>query len=68
MEGTVYVRFVVDKSGKVGRAELLNKKGFGLDEEALRVVAMIPAFKKPGTKGGVPVNVYYNLPIKFRMQ
>lgn len=66
-EGTVYVKFVVDQNGKVGSLSLLNKVGYGMDEEALRVVGLIPKFEKPGMVGGKPVKVYYQLPIKFRM-
>lgn len=68
VEGTVHVKFVVDEKGKVCNLSLLNKKGYGLDEEALRVVAMIPNFKSPGMMGNKPVKVYYQLPIKFRLR
>jgi protein TonB len=67
-EGTVYVRFVVDENGKVGTLSLLNNQGYGLDEEALRVVGMIPKFKKPGILNNKIVKVYYQLPIKFRLR
>ena len=65
--GTVYVKFVVDEKGKVGKLSLLNNVGYGLDEEALRVVAMIPNFKTPAKVKGEPVKVYYQLPIKFTL-
>ncbi len=64
--GTVYVKFVVDENGKVGKLTLQNNVGYGLDEEALRVVGIIPNFKKPATISGKPVKVYYQLPIKFK--
>lgn len=67
-EGIVYVKFVVDQNGKVGSLKLLNNLGYGLDQEALRVVAMIPNFKTPGKVKGQPVKVYYQLPIKFNME
>ena len=63
--GTVYVKFVVDENGKVGKLSLLNNLGYGLDDEALRVVALIPKFKKTATAAGHYVKVYYQLPIKF---
>lgn len=66
-EGTVYVKFVVDQHGKVGNLKLLNNLGYGLDEEALRVVSIIPNFKTPGKVNGRAVKVYYQLPIKFKM-
>lgn len=65
--GTVYVKFVVDEKGKVGKLSLLNNVGYGMDEEALRVIAMIPNFKTPAKVKGEAVKVYYQLPIKFTL-
>jgi protein TonB len=65
--GTVYVKFVVDEKGKVGHLSLLNNIGYGMDEEALRVIAMIPNFKSPAKVKGEAVKVYYQLPIKFKL-
>ncbi|MCW3077876.1 MAG: TonB family protein [Bacteroidetes bacterium] len=67
-EGTVYVKFVVDQNGKVCNLKLLNNLGYGLDQEALRVVSMIPDFKSPGKVNGRAVKVYYQLPIKFKVK
>ena len=64
-EGTVYVKFVVDETGKVSRLSLLNSLGYGLDEEAIRVVSIIPKFKSPAIMKGKPVKSYFQLPIKF---
>lgn len=68
IEGTAYVKFVVDEKGKVGSVTLRNNLGYGLDEEARRVVSMIPNFKKPARIKGEPVKVYYQLPIKFKLK
>lgn len=67
ISGTVHVKFVVDEKGKVCNLTLQNNVGYGLDEEALRVVGLIPDFKKPALVKGVPVKVYYQLPIKFKL-
>lgn len=67
-EGIVYVKFVVDERGKVGRLSLLNTAGYGMDEEALRVIALIPNFKSPAKAKGVAVKSYYQLPIRFRFR
>jgi protein TonB len=67
-EGTVYVKFVVDENGKVCNLNLLNHAGYGMDEEALRVVGMIPNFKTPAKVKGKAVKVYYQLPIKYKMK
>ncbi len=63
--GTVYVKFVVDERGKVGWVTLQNHLGYGMDEEARRVVGLIPDFVSPALVQGKPVKVYYQLPIKF---
>ena len=57
--------FVVDETGRVGTLSLLNNLGYGLDDEALRVVGMIPKFKSPAKANGEAVSVYFQLPIKF---
>jgi len=67
-EGIVRVNFVVDEKGQVGQLTLLNKKGFGLDEEALRVVALLPKFKSPAKIKGEAVKVSIQLPIKFLLR
>ncbi|MCE3229656.1 MAG: energy transducer TonB [Bacteroidetes bacterium] len=66
--GTLYVKFIVEKTGKVSSPTLLNNLGYGLDEEAMRVVSMIPKFKKPGRVHGLPVRTYFNVPIKFQVK
>ncbi len=68
IEGTVVIRFVVDKEGKVGKAEIVREIGGGCGEEALRVVLKmneLPERWSPGKQRGRPVNVYFTLPVKF---
>ncbi|MCD4795283.1 MAG: M56 family metallopeptidase [Bacteroidales bacterium] len=67
-EGTVFIKFVVDKTGKVGDAVI--QKGISkiLDKEALIVINLLPLFKKPGYKNGKPVDVYYSIPITFSLK
>ncbi len=65
VEGKVYIKFVVDATGHVVNPVVLKGIGGGCDEEALRVVRSLPAFK-PGEQNGRAVKVYYNLPISFR--
>lgn len=62
--GTVYVTFEIDQNGKVKDAKILRGIGGGCDEEALRVVMSMPAWK-PGKQRGKPVRVQYNLPVRF---
>lgn len=65
--GRVYVNFYIDKDGKVQSAKVVRGIGGGCDEEALRVVRMMPQWK-PGKQNGRAVNVNYNLPINFTLK
>lgn len=67
IQGKVTVQFVVTKTGAVGQVKILRGKDPELDKEAIRVVKSLPKFT-PGKMNGHPVNVYYTLPITFRLQ
>jgi protein TonB len=67
IEGTVYIRFVVTKSGKVGETQVMKSADPLLDEEAVRVVRSMPAWS-PGKINGNPVNVWFIVPIKFKLE
>lgn len=67
VQGKVYVKFVVNESGKVSKAEILRGVDPSLDNEALRVINSLPDFK-PGKQRGNPVKVYYNAVINFQLQ
>ena len=64
IQGKVSVNFVVDKVGIVRDVRLLKGVSPELDEEALRIIKIMPPWK-PGTQNGKPVNVYFNIPINF---
>jgi len=67
IQGTVYVRFEVDKDGKVKNIKILRSISPEIDKEAIRLVMAMPAWK-PGRQGGRDVNVSYTLPIRFSLQ
>ncbi len=67
VQGRVFVRFIVEKDGSIGRVEVLKGIGFGCDEEAIRVVKSMPKWI-PGRQNGKPVRVYYNMPIVFKLE
>jgi len=68
IEGTVYLRFEVTKSGKVGKIEILNKNQDALlIESATDVIKKLPRFK-PGMQNGQKVNVWYSIPISFKLK
>jgi TonB family protein len=67
IEGTIYIRFVIAKLGEVGSAKVMRPVHPLLDEEALRVIKSMPRWK-PGYTDGNPVNVWYIIPIVFKLQ
>ncbi len=64
VQGPVYVTFVVEKDGSISNIKLLRGIGAGCDEEAERVVTMMPKWK-PGRQNGKEVRVQFNMPISF---
>lgn len=67
IEGRVILTFVVGNDGKISRIEMPGKKiGWGCEEEALRVLKMMPPWT-PGKQNGKPVNVTFTLPIRFQL-
>lgn len=71
IEGTVVIRFVVDRDGKVIDAQIVREIGGGCGEEALRVVNKMnemPQRWSPGKQRGRAVKVYFTLPVKFLLK
>jgi protein TonB len=66
IQGTVFVKFVVEKNGSVSRVEVLRGIGGGCDEEAVRVILSMPKWN-PGKQNGLPVRVFFNIPLKFKL-
>ena len=67
IQGKVIVTFIVEKDGSVSNVEVLKSVHKLLDDEAVRVVKMMPKWK-PGTQAGKPVRSKFDLPILFNMQ
>ena len=67
IQGRVVVQFVVTKTGKIGEVKVVRSKDPDLDKEAVRVVKSLPSFI-PGKMNGQAVNVWYTLPITFKLQ
>ncbi len=62
--GRVYISFNVTVEGMIKDANVISGVNPDLDNEALRVVKLMPNWK-PGTAAGSPVKVQYILPIDF---
>ncbi|NNC95885.1 MAG: energy transducer TonB [Chitinophagales bacterium] len=67
IEGTVIIRFLVDKTGEVAEATLVRGPDKILNDAALQHVKNMPRWT-PGKQRGKPVRVQYIVPIKFRLQ
>lgn len=66
IEGMVVVQFIVGKDGSILSPHIVLGVGGGINEEAMRVISMMPNWK-PGLQRGQNVNVQFNLPIRFRL-
>ena len=70
IEGTVVVRFYIDEQGNVKAPEILKEIGGGCGKEALRVVKTMNDMGEkwtPGKQRGRAVKVYFNLPVKYKL-
>lgn len=66
--GKVYVSFIVDKYGKTKNFHVKAPLGYGMDEEAVRVLKLIPDNWLPGLLNGHLVDVEVIYPIIYRLQ
>ena len=66
IEGTVVVQLVVTKTGRIGEVKVVRSVDSNLDREAVRVCRSLPNFV-PGRQNGQAVNVWYTLPVKFKL-
>lgn len=64
--GFVHVQFTIDSSGKVINPEIVKSLGFGCDEEALRVIGLMPKWI-PAKRLGNPYASPYLLKIQFEV-
>ncbi len=66
IEGTVYLKFTVDKTGKIKDIEVLRSPGESLTKEAIRVLKLMPRWQ-PGLRQGKAVETSFTLPFKFQL-
>ncbi|MDO7877763.1 energy transducer TonB [Hymenobacter sp. ASUV-10] len=65
ISGKVHVTFTVDAEGHLHDPRVLKGLGYGLDEEAIRLVRLMPWWK-PGKQQGRAAWVQVTMPIVFR--
>ena len=68
IEGKVYVRFVVTKTGNIDDVTVVRSVDEILDNEAVRVIQTLPKWKPAETADGEKVNVWYTVPIIFLLK
>lgn len=64
VQGTVYVKFVVNQDGTICDLKVLRGVSPSLDQEAIRIINSMPTWK-PGMQRGIAVRVKYVMPILF---
>ena len=65
IEGSVYVKFIVDEKGKVINPVVIKDIGYGCGEEAIAALSKVKF--KPGIHEGKPVKVQFILPVRFKL-
>jgi TonB family protein len=63
--GQVTIRFEVNKDGQIQNITALTRTGFGLEDEAIRVVSMMPRWIVPNLEG-INLTVRETISITFR--
>lgn len=66
IEGTVFIRFTVNKDGSLTDIEILKGIGYGCDEETKRAFSMMPKWD-PGQENGEPINYQYKTAVIFSL-
>lgn len=67
IQGTTYISFIIDETGAVTEVKVLRGIGGGCDEEAIRVIKLMPKWI-PGKQNGKTVRVLFNMPIYFKLR
>ncbi len=66
IQGTVYVQFIVEKDGKIGKVKIARGVNKYLDKEAVRVIKLMPGWN-PGMQEGEAVRTWFTLPVRFKL-
>ncbi|MGF1583762.1 MAG: energy transducer TonB [Bacteroidales bacterium] len=66
IQGTVHLKFVVNRDGSVSDVAIVRGVDPSLDREAIRVISNSPRWE-PGKQRGNPVRVAFSFPVTFRL-
>ncbi|WP_427871789.1 M56 family metallopeptidase [Flavobacterium sp. MMS24-S5] len=64
-DGKIFIEFMVEKDGSLSEFKVVKDLGYGVAEEATRVLKLSPKWI-PGSEHGKPVRVLYTLPITIQ--
>lgn len=64
VSGQVIIKFMVNCKGLVDSVQVIENVRKDLDDEALRVIRLMPRWR-PGKLGNKPIDVWYEIPINF---
>ena len=64
ISGQVFIEFVVERDGSISGVKVIAGVYPDLDQEAVRVIKMLPKWK-PGKQMGKAVRCYFQIPIRF---
>jgi protein TonB len=65
LSADIIISFVVEKDGTLTDIQICRDIGYGLGEEAVRIVRQMPKWH-PGEVNGHPCRIWMNLPIRLR--
>lgn len=70
IEGMAVIQFVVDEKGKIKDPKIVRDLAGGCGQEASRVVKLMADQVNwiPGKQRGKAVPVYFNLPVRFKLE
>jgi protein TonB len=67
IDGKVFIKFVIDRTGNLTGIKIVRGVDESLDEESVRVLNLSPQWK-PAIKNSKPVAVQYQMPLNYRLQ
>ena len=67
IEGRVIIAFIIEKDGTITNVELLKGVEASLDEEAMRVVKLMPRWN-PGKNNGEPVRTKHKVDVVYKLE
>ncbi|WP_291147731.1 TonB family protein [Flavobacterium sp. UBA7680] len=65
ISGRIYLQFIIKEDGSIEKVKVLRSAGYGLDEEAIRLISEYPDWSS-GEIRGIKAKVLYSIPITIK--